>query len=81
MKTQARELIKRFVTVRTEEEKRRMIAGFGFGGLCGLIAAIGGIGFFLISSVLAGVFVLSGATGWIAGKEIRKQIDKRTIEE
>jgi hypothetical protein len=66
MKHDLKEVLTKFVTVRTEEQKRKIISCFAFGGLCGLMAAIGGIQYLLIS----GAFALIYAGGIAGGYKI-----------
>jgi alpha/beta superfamily hydrolase len=78
MKEQLKETLTKFVTIKTEEQKRRLIAGFSFGGLCGLMAAIGGIEYLFIS----GMFAIVYATGLVGGYYIyTKHQHKETVEE
>lgn len=64
MKYQIKEALTKFVTIRTEEQKRRVISCFLFGGLCGLMSAIGGLEYFALSLMFAATYVLAIIAGY-----------------
>ena len=78
MKEQLKETLTKFITIRSEEQKRKLISGFVFGGLCGVMAAIGGIEYLLISGVFAVIYV----SGIVGGYYIyTKHQHKEAVEE